>query len=52
MHKETLIQNDPISHINGAVQQHYLTLKTIEPREKVEHKYSGWPPGEEAHTPG
>lgn len=28
-----------------------LTLKAVEPREKIEHEYSGWSPGEEAHGP-
>lgn len=28
-----------------------LTLKAVESREKIEHKYSGWSPGEEAHGP-
>lgn len=28
-----------------------MTLKAVESREEIEHNYSGWSPGEEAHGP-
>ena len=28
-----------------------LTLKAVESREQIEHEYSGWSPGKEAHGP-